>query len=170
MSSAEAPSIAESPGSSRYDVANFDANMLVILGVLFSALVCAIGLNSIVRCLLRCGHRIVFETPEQASVRVAGTGLKKQVLGQIPVEVVGADSNIPATIDICPICLGDFVDGDMVRVLPECNHVFHRRCIDTWLSSHSSCPNCRHSLLDRNGNFRKQTNEDTQGISIPASV
>lgn len=37
-----------SPGS------NFDANIVMILAVLLCALICALGLNSIVRCALRC--------------------------------------------------------------------------------------------------------------------
>ncbi|KAI6673327.1 hypothetical protein NL676_001233 [Syzygium grande] len=129
---------------------NFDTNMVIILAALLCALICALGLNSIVRCALRCSRRFVAETPEQAAARLATTGLKRRDLRQIPVAVYGSASaaaSIPATE--CPICLGEFVDGEKVRVLPKCNHGFHVRCIDTWLLSHSSCPNCRHSLLDR---------------------
>lgn len=127
---------------------NFDTNMVIILAALLCALICALGLNSIVRCALRCSRRFAAETPEQAAARLAATGLKRRDLRQIPVAVYGsAAANIPATE--CPICLGEFVDGEKVRVLPKCNHGFHVRCIDTWLLSHSSCPNCRHSLLDR---------------------
>ncbi|PKA57626.1 RING-H2 finger protein ATL72 [Apostasia shenzhenica] len=126
---------------------NFDTNMVIILAALLCALICALGLNSIVRCALRCGRRLAFETPEAAAARLAATGLKKRALRRIPVAVYGAGVNIPATD--CPICLGEFADGEKVRVLPRCNHGFHVRCIDTWLASHSSCPTCRHSLLDR---------------------
>ncbi|KAH1242583.1 RING-H2 finger protein ATL73 [Glycine max] len=56
---------------------------------------------------------------------------------RISVAVYGAadESTIPTTK--CPICLD------------ECNHGFHVRCINMWLLSHSSCPNCRHSLLEK---------------------
>uniref|UniRef100_A0A7N0T308 RING-type domain-containing protein n=1 Tax=Kalanchoe fedtschenkoi TaxID=63787 RepID=A0A7N0T308_KALFE len=43
----------------------------------------------------------------------------------------------------CAVCLGEFEDGEMIRVLPECLHSFHAPCIDMWLYSHSSCPLCR---------------------------
>lgn len=128
--------------------ANFDTNMVIILAALLCALIGALGLNSIVRCALRCSRRFAFETPDETAARLAATGLKKSALRRIPVAVYGSSGiNIPATD--CPICLGEFVDGEKVRVLPRCNHGFHLRCIDTWLASHSSCPTCRQSLLDQ---------------------
>lgn len=124
----------------------FDTNMVIILAALLCALICALGLNSIVRCCLRCSRRFAFETSEQTAARLAATGLKKRDLRQIPVAVYGSGVNIKGTE--CPICLGEFEDGEKVRVLPKCDHGFHVMCIDTWLLSHSSCPNCRHSLLE----------------------
>ncbi|KAJ6834500.1 putative E3 ubiquitin-protein ligase-like [Iris pallida] len=49
---------------------------------------------------------------------------------------------LAATAD-CPVCLGGLEDGDMVRLLPTCGHVFHVSCIDPWLRAHVSCPLCR---------------------------
>ncbi|XP_022893815.1 RING-H2 finger protein ATL74-like [Olea europaea var. sylvestris] len=121
---------------------DFDANMVVILAALVCALVVLLGLNLLVRCILR--RRLA----ERADVRLTTTsaGLKKQVLRELPVAVYGPGANIPVTE--CPICLGEFVEGEKIRVLPKCNHWFHVRCIDTWLVSHPSCPNCRHPLLE----------------------
>ncbi|KAH7672515.1 Zinc finger RING/FYVE/PHD-type protein [Dioscorea alata] len=127
--------------------AGFDTNMVIILAALLCALICALGLNSIVRCVLRCGGRTVEESPEEAAGRLAGTGLKKRMIRRLPVSMYGAGGGIRSTE--CPICLGEFADGEKVRVLPKCNHGFHIRCIDTWLVAHSSCPTCRNSLLDR---------------------
>ncbi|XP_010253089.1 PREDICTED: RING-H2 finger protein ATL74-like [Nelumbo nucifera] len=129
--------------------ANFDTNMVIILAALLCTLIFALGLNSILRCALRCGRRLAFETPDETAARLAATGLKKKALRQIPVAVYGSGSGKSIQATECPICLGDFVDGDKIRVLPECSHGFHVKCIDTWLVSHSSCPTCRHSLLDR---------------------
>ncbi|XBI20049.1 RING-H2 finger protein ATL66 [Aegilops tauschii subsp. strangulata] len=47
----------------------------------------------------------------------------------------------------CPICLGEFADGERVKALPRCGHCFHPECVDAWLCSHPSCPLCRGSLL-----------------------
>ncbi|XAR66029.1 hypothetical protein NMG60_11012075 [Bertholletia excelsa] len=127
--------------------ANFDANMVIILAALLCALICALGLNSIVRCAIRCSRRFSFEAENRAAGRLVGPGLKRSALRRIPVVVYGAGTTIPATD--CPICLGEFVEGEKVRVLPRCHHGFHVRCIDTWLASHSSCPTCRQSLLEQ---------------------
>ncbi|OAY41632.1 RING-H2 finger protein ATL74 [Manihot esculenta] len=145
------PSVAPANGKTRQDSyisdTNFDTNTVIILAALLCSVIVALGLNSIVRCALRCCRRFAFETPEQAAARLAATGLKKRDLSQIPVAVYGKGvNNFPGTE--CPICLGEFADGEKVRVLPKCNHGFHVRCIDTWLLSHSSCPNCRLSLLE----------------------
>ena len=42
----------------------------------------------------------------------------------------------------CTICLDEFSTTDEVRVLP-CHHVYHRCCIDEWLSKRQTCPLCQ---------------------------
>lgn len=126
---------------------SFDTTMVIVLASLLCALIFALGLNSIVRCALRCRRRLSMDTADSH-------GLKKRALRQIPVAVYGSEMEISATE--CPICLGEFVEGERVRVLPKCNHGFHVNCIDRWLLSHSSCPNCRHSLIERPTDSRVQ--------------
>ncbi|XVF81960.1 hypothetical protein PTKIN_Ptkin16aG0004400 [Pterospermum kingtungense] len=146
-SSSSSPSNGNRTRSSFTNEASFDTNMVIILAALLCALICALGLNSIVRCALRCSRRFAFETPVETAARLAGgTGLRRSILRQLPVAIYSSGTNMKATD--CPICLGEFVDGEKVRVLPKCNHGFHVRCIDTWLLSHSSCPTCRQSLLE----------------------
>lgn len=123
---------------------SFDTNMVIILAALLCALISALGLNWILQCVRSCRRRFAAGTPERA----ATTGLKKHALKRIPVAVYGSADGVFSATE-CPICLGDFVDGEKIRVLPRCSHGFHVRCIDQWLASHSSCPNCRHSLLEQ---------------------
>ncbi|KAI3721729.1 hypothetical protein L2E82_32747 [Cichorium intybus] len=47
----------------------------------------------------------------------------------------------------CSICLADYKPADVIRLLPECGHLFHLSCIDTWLKVHPTCPVCRTSPL-----------------------
>lgn len=124
---------------------NFDANMVIILAALLCALILALGLNSILRCAMRCGFGL--SSSASAGTVADRAGLKKRELKKFPVAEYGSgEVKIAATE--CAICLGEFADGERVRVLPPCNHSFHMSCIDTWLVSHSSCPNCRHSLIE----------------------
>lgn len=47
---------------------------------------------------------------------------------------------VAQTVQTCPICTEDFVDGEDVRRLP-CAHIFHPPCIDPWLSERAvTCP------------------------------
>ena len=41
----------------------------------------------------------------------------------------------------CAVCLGEFVQGQPVKVLP-CGHGFHSACIDKWLLGQTSEPTC----------------------------
>lgn len=46
----------------------------------------------------------------------------------------------------CAICLVEFEDDSLLRLLTVCYHVFHQECIDLWLESHTTCPVCRRNL------------------------
>ncbi|KAK6531595.1 hypothetical protein TWF694_002779 [Orbilia ellipsospora] len=44
----------------------------------------------------------------------------------------------------CLVCLSDFESGEISRQLVKCQHVFHKDCIDEWLTTgRNSCPLCR---------------------------
>ncbi|KAK4780506.1 hypothetical protein SAY87_016612 [Trapa incisa] len=47
----------------------------------------------------------------------------------------------------CPVCLSEFEEGEVVKAIPHCGHVFHVQCIDRWLHTHVSCPVCRTTRL-----------------------
>eukprot|EP00588_Corethron_pennatum_P032392 CAMPEP_0194349204 /NCGR_PEP_ID=MMETSP0171-20130528/106952_1 /TAXON_ID=218684 /ORGANISM="Corethron pennatum, Strain L29A3" /LENGTH=884 /DNA_ID=CAMNT_0039116623 /DNA_START=168 /DNA_END=2819 /DNA_ORIENTATION=- len=50
--------------------------------------------------------------------------------------------------ECCSICLVDYEEGDEIRTMP-CGHAFHPECVDPWLSLHTSCPQCRRSVVPR---------------------
>ncbi|CAN4109438.1 unnamed protein product [Withania somnifera] len=52
-----------------------------------------------------------------------------------------------STASCCSICLADYKNKDMLRLLPDCEHLFHLKCVDPWLKLNSSCPVCRTSPL-----------------------
>lgn len=43
----------------------------------------------------------------------------------------------------CAVCLSEFEEDEMGRVLPNCKHSFHLHCIDVWFKFNSNCPLCR---------------------------
>ncbi|XP_027333403.1 RING-H2 finger protein ATL56-like [Abrus precatorius] len=43
----------------------------------------------------------------------------------------------------CVVCLDPFRNGQCCRRLAACGHLFHRRCVDTWLLKVAACPTCR---------------------------
>jgi hypothetical protein len=40
----------------------------------------------------------------------------------------------------CSICLNEYMDGEMLRVMPECRHRFYLARLDAWLLRSVSCP------------------------------
>lgn len=52
-----------------------------------------------------------------------------------------SSDNTTADDNGCSICISEFVDNEILRLLP-CIHRFHRDCIDRWLSINRLCPTC----------------------------
>jgi len=47
----------------------------------------------------------------------------------------------------CSVCLADYQPDERLQKIPPCGHTFHISCIDHWLSTNTTCPLCRVSLL-----------------------
>ena len=47
----------------------------------------------------------------------------------------------------CSVCLGNYQTDDRLQQIPVCGHMFHKDCIGYWLTTHTTCPLCRLSLL-----------------------
>lgn len=45
--------------------------------------------------------------------------------------------------DQCSICLETIKKNDIKSQCVNCNNCFHKKCLDTWLQSHNTCPLCR---------------------------
>ncbi|CAL9162021.1 unnamed protein product [Musa hybrid cultivar] len=43
----------------------------------------------------------------------------------------------------CSICLGEYEEKEILRIMPSCHHNFHLACIDVWLQKQTTCPICR---------------------------
>ncbi|XWS41385.1 hypothetical protein CRYUN_Cryun17cG0077200 [Craigia yunnanensis] len=141
------PSVTAAPPP-YYQSNNLDKNVFMVLSVLLCGVICSLGLNFIVRCALRCSTRAASESNDNPSAATVNKGIEQKALKTFPVENYSAEMNLPGLDTECVICLSEFVPGERLRFLPKCNHGFHVRCIDQWLKSHSSCPKCRHCLIE----------------------
>ncbi|XVE73929.1 hypothetical protein DITRI_Ditri11bG0158100 [Diplodiscus trichospermus] len=81
-----------------------------------------------------------------------------QVRGLAPVVVAAIPTlrfNLEAFGSIedaqCSICLGEYQEKEVLRIMPKCGHNFHLSCIDVWLRKQSTCPVCRLPLQDSSG-------------------
>ncbi|KAL2923249.1 RING-H2 finger protein ATL33 [Bienertia sinuspersici] len=79
--------------------------------------------------------------------------------------VIASTSNLGKDNAECPVCLSVFVQGDELRQLKKCKHLFHRTCIDKWLSTHCNCPVCRAFV----GNHAKHLKEKELNNRVLAS-
>ncbi|CAA7406639.1 unnamed protein product [Spirodela intermedia] len=76
----------------------------------------------------------------------AGGGLEESLIRSLgEIKFVNGEG-IVGTCD-CSVCLGEFQEGEALRLLPKCTHAFHLPCIDMWLRSHSTCPLCRTNVV-----------------------
>ncbi|WVZ86913.1 hypothetical protein U9M48_033626 [Paspalum notatum var. saurae] len=75
------------------------------------------------------------------------TGLDETLISKITLcKYKRGDAAAAVHTTDCSVCLGEFRDGESLRLLPKCSHAFHQQCIDKWLKSHSNCPLCRSNI------------------------
>ncbi len=46
----------------------------------------------------------------------------------------------------CTICLHEYNEGDRLRKL-QCDHAFHKDCLDEWFREEKKCPNCNLEIV-----------------------
>jgi len=75
-------------------------------------------------------------------------------------------SNTENINEQCPITLEDFENGDIVRQIRHCRHVFHEDSIQNWFRSNVRCPVCRYDIRDYREPMESRNIVDTSN-SIP---
>ena len=53
------------------------------------------------------------------------------------------------TFTNCSICSDDYKDDDIVSTL-DCNHIFHKNCIEEWGHYNPVCPVCKSNIKTKN--------------------
>ncbi|KAL1548438.1 RING-type E3 ubiquitin transferase [Salvia divinorum] len=131
--------------------------MLSAIVVLFAVVVFMVGLHLYARWyLVRLRRRQLERRRQRRGARPhvvlyadsvlpsADRGLELAVLNSLPVFLhhpAASEKEVPPPE--CAVCLSEFEEKEIVRLLPKCSHSFHIECIDMWFRSHSTCPLCR---------------------------
>ena len=73
-----------------------------------------------------------------------------------------------STAHRCPITFTPFENDTPVLRINACGHIFSEISLTQWLRSHSTCPTCRHNLLDTNEEHRQNSTDNIpDGANIP---
>ncbi|KAG4992645.1 hypothetical protein AAZX31_09G232200 [Glycine max] len=93
--------------------------------------------------------RVIFVAEDEDEDGSVAVGFDQSVINSYPRFQFNRDNarnnNIINTT--CSICLCEYKDSEMLRMMPECRHYFHLCCLDSWLKLNGSCPVCRNSPL-----------------------
>ncbi|KXS18685.1 hypothetical protein M427DRAFT_53628 [Gonapodya prolifera JEL478] len=88
----------------------------------------------------------VFRSRSVGRVQIEGSSVFGLSLSRISVSSTKGDAKQTQgdeDEEICPICLSEFKDGELLRVLP-CDHEYHPECVDHWLTGvDRHCPLCK---------------------------
>ncbi|KAJ8553927.1 hypothetical protein K7X08_024605 [Anisodus acutangulus] len=89
-----------------------------------------------------------FSMRRRAAAAATTRGLENSVIETFPTFTYAEvkDHHVGKGTLECAVCLNEFEDDEMLRLIPKCDHVFHPECIDAWLKSHVTCPVCRADL------------------------
>ncbi|KAL6526499.1 hypothetical protein OROGR_015589 [Orobanche gracilis] len=126
---------------------NGETVLIAAVVTVFLFVVLLAGFHLYTRWCLRRGaavrrtHVLVF-SDNQHPGSSADSGLEAAVLNSLPVFRYSSKAATQRLLE-CAVCLSDFEENEVVRLLPKCSHAFHTECIDMWFYSHSTCPICR---------------------------
>lgn len=73
-------------------------------------------------------------------------------------ELITYNRNLENISQTCPITLEEFQDGDIIRQIKQCKHVFHELPIQNWFRTNVRCPVCRYDIRD----FRRERTPELQ--------
>ncbi|XVF66506.1 hypothetical protein PTKIN_Ptkin10aG0041700 [Pterospermum kingtungense] len=140
---------------------SFPIIAIAVIGILATAFLLVSYYIFVIKCCLNW-HRIDLlrrfslsrrrpEDPLMAySPAMEHRGLDESVIRSIPIIQFkkGGDSGDfgERSFCECAVCLNEFQEDEKLRIIPNCNHVFHIDCIDVWLQNNANCPLCRTSV------------------------
>ena len=89
----------------------------------------------------RFNHRIRFRRGRGSATEEVPDSLRVAVDGLPEVQICNESENHDDG-EICPICHETFSSVEPAKQLP-CKHLYHSKCIISWVRQKNSCPTCR---------------------------
>ncbi|XP_071426687.1 E3 ubiquitin-protein ligase RNF130 isoform X1 [Pithys albifrons albifrons] len=127
---------------SRVPPKNFSRGSLVFVSISFIVLM----IISSAWLIFYFIQKIRYTSARDRNQRRLGDAAKKAI-GKLTTRTVKkGDKETDPDFDHCAVCIESYKQNDVVRILP-CKHVFHKVCVDPWLSEHCTCPMCKLNIL-----------------------
>ncbi|XP_049685789.1 E3 ubiquitin-protein ligase RNF130 isoform X4 [Accipiter gentilis] len=127
---------------SRVPPKNFSRGSLVFVSISFIVLM----IISSAWLIFYFIQKIRYTSARDRNQRRLGDAAKKAI-GKLTTRTVKkGDKETDPDFDHCAVCIESYKQNDVVRILP-CKHVFHKACVDPWLSEHCTCPMCKLNIL-----------------------
>uniref|UniRef100_A0A1J3EFV4 RING-type E3 ubiquitin transferase n=1 Tax=Noccaea caerulescens TaxID=107243 RepID=A0A1J3EFV4_NOCCA len=141
---------------------NFPIIAVAVIGILATAFLLVSYYIFVIKCCLNWNQIDIFRRRRRSSDQnplmiysphELNRGLDESAIREIPIfkfkkrdAVVGGEEDENKSSQECSVCLSEFQEEEKLRIIPNCCHVFHIDCIDTWLQSNANCPLCRTSV------------------------
>merc|ERR1719401_2468529 len=88
----------------------------------------------------------MFNLQQEAGTRnSAPPPASQNAIRLLPIVAITAEDLVDENNRECRICFDENLIGSKVARLP-CGHLFHKACIEGWLTKHCTCPVCRYEL------------------------
>ncbi|CAK9322966.1 unnamed protein product [Citrullus colocynthis] len=139
----------DSDGGDGGSVGSFPYVVGISVGILFLLTTLTIATYFCTRTTVPSPNRRLRPAEQRDFVVEFGPGLEDEVINGYP-KILYSEVKLEGKLESaaargCSICLGDYKNDDVLRLLPDCGHLFHSGCIDPWLRMNPSCPVCRTS-------------------------
>ncbi|KAF8111609.1 hypothetical protein N665_0074s0133 [Sinapis alba] len=148
------------PRSSSASGTTFPILAVAVIGILATAFLLVSYYIFVIKCCLNWHQIDIFRRRRRSSDQnplmiysphELNRGLDESAIRAIPIfkfkkrDVVQGEDQDKSSQE-CSVCLSEFQEGEKLRIIPNCCHVFHIDCIDIWLQGNANCPLCRTSV------------------------
>lgn len=88
-------------------------------------------------------YQLIYQVDEP--IKKLKQNIRKQTKHLKPYQKIKLNDPILNNNEECSVCFEKYKINEYKRTLENCNHTFHKKCVDKWLTTNDnfSCPCCR---------------------------